>query len=100
VYLTIVGLALDPEIADQRLDAHVLVDVLWTVASPGDLVEHISARTGPRQLDVGVYLSADSQTGADRAAHDLLERATSIVPLLRGWDIRPPSTTDAPAHET
>lgn len=100
MYLTIVGLALHPEAADQHLDAQLLIDVLWAVASPDGLVEHISARTGPRQLDVGLYLGADSQADADRTAHDLLRHATSTVPLLRGWDIRRPSTADPPAPET
>ena len=90
MYLTIVGLTPVPEFADRHIDAQVLIDVLWAVAGPGRRVEHISARTGPRHLDVGVYSSADSQDDADRNAHELVERAAATVPLLRGWAVRPP----------
>jgi hypothetical protein len=98
VYLTIVGLALSAEIPARYLDPQVLVDVLWTVAGSAGRVEHISAKSGAGRVDVGVYARADSQAGADRSAYELLECATSTVPLLRGWAIRPPPVTGRAAH--
>ena len=98
MYLTIVGLALDPEIADRHVDAQMLVDALWAVADPDGRVEHISAKSWSGQADVGVYAQADSQADADQAAHELLRHAVSTVPLLRGWAIRPPPVTGPPAQ--
>jgi len=85
-----VRLAPSSEVADRRLDAELLVDVLWAVAGPRCRVEHISASAGRGQMDVGVYVQADSQIAADRTVRELLAHATLTVPLLRGWDIRPP----------
>jgi hypothetical protein len=89
VYLAIISIAPDPPAGIPHLDVHVLIDLLWTVADPGDAVEHIAARTVPGSIDVGLYLRVPSADAAERTAHALLERATRTVPVLRGWHIRP-----------
>lgn len=90
MYLAIIGLVLDSGLPEQQLDAQLLIDALWAGADRDGPVEHISAVTGPGDVDVGFYIRAGSQAEAEQMARDLLEHATLTVPLLRGWRIRPP----------
>lgn len=90
MYLAIIGLVLDPEPAERQLDAQLLIDALWAGADRDGPIEHISAVTSPGNVDVGFYIRAESQDQAEQMARGLLEHATSTVPLLRGWRIRPP----------
>lgn len=90
MYLAVVVVVADPRIADGRLDAQTLVDVLWALARPADRIEHISAATSDREAGIGLYVQADSQASAERRALALLERATATAHLLRGWYIPPP----------
>lgn len=93
MHLAIITLAAHPLTADRSLDTQVLIDALWAMAQPSDGIEHISAKTGTRHAQIGLYLLADSQANAERRAYAVLERAIASARLLHGWHISPPPTS-------
>jgi len=71
-----------------RLSAPVIVDVLWAAAAPGDRIEHISARSAPRHIDIGIYTRRTPEQDPDPpAAEGVVRRALASAPLLRGWTL-------------
>lgn len=83
-----VELTASPQAPHQRLDQHVLTDVLWACAEPADRPEHVTVLAGDGRADLVLYSLADSERAAGAAALQGVMRALATSPMLSGWTAR------------
>jgi hypothetical protein len=82
-----------------------VLDILWAAALPGDRLEHIRARPGPRAPDLDLVLFHRSRPTTEpepaTTAHTSLQlcrRAIQSSPTLSGWN--PAVLLTPPAQDT
>ncbi|GAA0274452.1 hypothetical protein GCM10010302_10110 [Streptomyces polychromogenes] len=68
-----------PEAATTVQGSHVLLDLLWAHATPGDGVEHIAVRSVPHGMEATFFLTAVSDEAAVGCARALLLRARAPI---------------------
>lgn len=64
----------------------VITDVIWTAATPEDLLEHVSIRSGPAVIHLGFYSRLDGKPASASAAA-ICRRALATSPSLSGWKL-------------
>jgi hypothetical protein len=82
-----------------NIDPEVVVGILWAHATSSDGLQHVRARAGPGRVDVAIFCTAETPTGALNNALRLCRRAARASPLLSGVDIREFSGKDE-GHES
>ena len=78
----------------QIISPQLAVDILWAAVLPGDRLEHITARAGPRPSDIDLALfhrtRSESEQATDVPDHPALRlcrRAIQRSPALTGWNV-------------
>ncbi|WP_037882247.1 hypothetical protein [Streptomyces sp. NRRL S-378] len=59
--------------------SHLLHDLLWAHATPGDGVQHIAVRPVPDGMEATFFLTASSDEAALGRARELLQRARAPI---------------------
>ncbi|MFJ8434909.1 hypothetical protein ACIQ9P_26775 [Kitasatospora sp. NPDC094019] len=99
--MDIVYLSLDrrpgitPDLATEAAEA---LDILWAHTTPGDGLEHASARTEPGRLDLLLFLLPPDRPGAEdtmRRAAALVARGYRNSPVLKRRYLPPASAPSA-----
>lgn len=67
--------------------AELLVDAIWAVARPEDGLEHLSVRSGPKEIFIGLFARPDGDLSSEDAVLRLMERATELSPPFRDWNV-------------
>lgn len=70
--------------AAPAIDTVLLVDAIWAGVLAADRVEHITARSGPDRIEIGVFTLPAADAAA---ARQVVERALRRSPPLRQWTI-------------
>ena len=71
----------------EDVDSSTAIDILWAVARPEDLIEHIYVRGGThRMILVFYHLAVDAPAGVEVVAN-LCRRARHTSPLLHRWNV-------------
>ncbi|MEU6297788.1 hypothetical protein [Streptomyces erythrochromogenes] len=78
-----------PGPADERR----LLRLLWGAARPGERLEHISVRSGPHGVDLGLFTVATPGTTAAGAALAICRRALAPPSAFHGWHLATGSTS-------
>lgn len=76
-----------PADAGARLAPGALVDLLWLNATESDGIKHIHARAVGDDIEVIMFSVASEQDISEYIVRRVCERATRIVPALRGWQV-------------
>ncbi|GAA0472135.1 hypothetical protein ACFQ2B_02365 [Streptomyces stramineus] len=86
--LTVITLAPTGTSGRHLLDGAQVAAVLWVAATPEDRLEHISTRSAPGRLHLGIFTTARSEAAAEAAALGICRRALAMSPILRDWSVR------------
>ncbi|MGN5385930.1 hypothetical protein [Streptomyces sp. JL7001] len=69
-----------------------LLRLLWGAARPGERLEHISVRSGPHGVDLGLFTVATPGTTAAEAALAICRRTLAPPSPFHGWHLATGST--------
>ncbi|MFJ9939525.1 hypothetical protein [Streptomyces erythrochromogenes] len=72
-----------------------LLRLLWGAARPGERLEHISMRSGPHGVDLGLFTVATPGTSAAEAALAICRRVLALPSPFHGWHLTTGSTSPA-----
>ncbi|MER5637889.1 hypothetical protein ABT095_13145 [Kitasatospora sp. NPDC002227] len=72
------GVLLDPELLAELIDSH---------SEASDRLEHLRARSAPGRVDLALFLLADDELAADRAARAVCRRAIERTHWLTAWQL-------------
>ncbi|MFE0579221.1 hypothetical protein [Streptomyces sp. NPDC058874] len=64
-----------------------LLRLLWGAARPAERLEHISVRSGPHGVDLGLFTVATPETTAAEAALAICRRALAPPSPFHGWHL-------------
>jgi hypothetical protein len=64
-----------------------LLELLWGAARPAERLEHISVRSGPHGVDLGLFTVATPGTTAAEAALAICRRALATPSPFHGWHL-------------
>lgn len=85
--LTVITLTATGTAARQALDGAQVADVLWVAAAAEDRLEHISVRSAPGRIHLGIFTTAPPEAVAGTVALGICRRALAMSPLLCGWSV-------------
>ncbi|KAB2340340.1 hypothetical protein [Actinomadura rudentiformis] len=65
-----------------------MCDLAWALARPSDHLEHLYARRHGTEMEVVVFLLAESPAAAKATVETFGQRLLSYSPLLDGWRVK------------